>query len=195
VSKSGNAADGSAIPSDGLPSATYNSASNRVTNAGFQYDYAGNQTQSVDIGSVIKQYRYDTAGRLAQVLDSAGTVLATYVYGANNQRLRMQEGGEDTFFAWAGGSIIAEYTAAGSSGLTWSKSYVYLGRRLLATNTTNGTQFQHPDRLGTRLITAAFDGSVISEQVGLPFGTSLPDSSTLNVGEGYQGCDFPLMYF
>jgi YD repeat-containing protein len=34
-----------------------------------------------------QQYRYDCAGRLTQVLDANGATLATYSYGASNERL------------------------------------------------------------------------------------------------------------
>src|SRR5215813_11544472 len=80
-----------------------------------------------------QQYRYDCANRLVQVSDASGNVLATYAYGAGNQRLMSVEGGVVKYFAWDGGKIIAEYEAFGTNGLIWKTSYVYLGERLLAT--------------------------------------------------------------
>jgi RHS repeat-associated protein len=177
------------IPLDGLASLSYNGANNRINTSGFEYDPAGNQTRAVinAIGTQ-QQYRYDCAGRLAQVLDGSGNVLATYSYGAGNQRLMSVEGGVTKYFAWAGGNIISEYEAWGTNALIWKKSYVYLGVRLLAT--TSGadgmeTQFHHPDRLGTRLVTGA-GGTVVTEQLGMPFGTMLPFTQTYGGENSYQ---------
>jgi RHS repeat-associated protein len=177
------------IPLDGLASLSYNGANNRIDTPGFEYDPAGNQTRAViDASGTQQQYRYDCAGRLAQVLDGSGNVLATYSYGADNQRLMSVEGGVTKYFAWAGGNITSEYEAWGTNALIWKKSYVYLGGRLLAT--TSGidgmeTQFHHPDRLGTRLVTGA-GGAVVTEQLGMPFGTMLPFTQTYGGENSYQ---------
>jgi len=142
----------------------------------------------IDASGTQQQYRYDCAGRLAQVLDGSGNVLATYSYGAGNQRLMSVEGGVTRYFAWAGGKIISEYEAWGTNALIWKKSYVYLVGRLLAT--TSGadgteTQFHHPDRLGTRLVTGA-GGAVVTEQLSMPFGTMLPFTQTYGGENSYQ---------
>ena len=60
--------------------------------------------------------------------------------------------------------MIAEYSNVGTTGLSWNKHYVYLGGRLLATLQASGTQYYHPDRLGTRLVTDGAMGSVLTEQ-------------------------------
>ena len=56
-----------------------------------------------------------------------------------------------------------------------------MGARLLTTFTPNGageaTQYHHPDRLGTRLITDSASTNT-QEQVALPFGTALDGEST-----------------
>ncbi len=177
------------IPLDGLASLSYNGANNRINTPGFEYDPAGYQTRAViNASGTQQQYRYDCAGRLAQVLDGAGNELARYSYGAGNQRLMSVEGGVTKYFAWAGGKIIAEYEAWGANALVWKKSYVYLGGQLLAT--TSGpdgteTQFHHPDRLGTRLVTDA-GGTVVTEQLGMPFGTMLPFTQTYGGENSYQ---------
>src|SRR5205807_8595540 len=80
-----------------------------------------------------------------------------------------------------GGSTIAEYTeSGGSTSPAWSKSYVYLGGRLLSTLTPNdgggeSIQYHHPDRLGTRIVTNPADGTFFEQQT-LPFGTALNES-------------------
>ena len=77
----------------GIASLTFNAATNRITTGSFAYDEAGNQTQS-DENGFIRNYRYDAAGRLYDVKDAGNTnLLATYSYGASNQRLQLIEGG------------------------------------------------------------------------------------------------------
>jgi RHS repeat-associated protein len=84
----------------------------------------------------------------------------------------------ETYYAWDGGMTLAEYSPSGADALTWQKSFIYLGGRLLATESGAGTyQYHHPDRLGTRLITDS-SGGIISEQIHLPYGTALSGEST-----------------
>ncbi len=99
------------------------------------------------------------------------------------------EGGYTTYYAADGSGVVTEFLAVGS-GWQWQRNYVKWGDRLVATETANGLQYQHPDRLGTKLITDA-SGGVISTQASLPFGTALPLTSTLNTGEGYQSSSQP----
>jgi RHS repeat-associated protein len=109
-------------------------------------------------------------------------VLATYTYGADNARLLTNEGGLRTYYAWSGASVISEYIESGTqTSLQWTKSYIYLGGRLLSTITPSGSgeyvQYHHPDRLGTRLITNSSDTTSF-EQVTLPYGTALETESS-----------------
>ncbi len=65
--------------------------------------------------------------------------------------------------------------------MAWTKSYIYLGGRLLATEaplTTSTTEikYQHPDRLGTRLVTSS-TSAVVSENISLPFGATISGES------------------
>ena len=117
------------------------------------------------------------------VRDEAGGVLASYTYGATNERLISQEGDVRTYYAWSGSTVITEYTEVGTSTQpVWSKHYVYLGGRLLATIQPSGggserVEFHHPDRLGTRLVTNNQDQSYY-EQATLPYGIALDAEST-----------------
>ncbi|MFL6276472.1 MAG: RHS repeat-associated core domain-containing protein [Blastocatellia bacterium] len=107
-------------------------------------------------------------------------------YGASNQRLIEQVGDENssqrTYYAWQGESVIAEYSESASnpSSLAWSKSYIYLGARLLATLAAGAAservEYQHPDRLGTRLVTNNQDTTSF-EQAALAYGTALDGES------------------
>jgi RHS repeat-associated protein len=152
---------------------------NRITTAGYEYDPAGNQTRGQTENGVWLRSKYDAAGRLAQVLTDTSAVLETYSYGATNERLvTTSNSGTSTFYAWEGGQVIAEYSNVGTTGLSWNKHYVYLGGRLLATTQASGTQYYHPDRLGTRLVTDGTSGTVVTEQANLPFGTALTGESS-----------------
>jgi RHS repeat-associated protein len=186
VTASGTADDGSPIPRDGLASVAYSTTTNRITTAGFAYDAAGNQVRALIPGSTASQrFQYDAANRPVKVkADDNVTVLATYTYGDSNERLITDESGYRTYYVSEGGTVIAEYSETPSLPTTpkWSKSYVYLGGRLLSTLTPNGSggetvNYHHPDRLGTRLVTDPVAGTSF-EQVTLPFGTALSAEST-----------------
>jgi RHS repeat-associated protein len=76
-----------------------------------------------------------------------------------------------------------EYVETGGSGsLVFSRSQVFLGDSVLSTSTygysSESTEFNHPDRLGTRLITNQ-SGGTVSEQAHLPFGRALNAESTV----------------
>jgi len=173
----------SQIPRDGHESLSYETATNRITTAGFAYDAAGNQVQVKRVDGSTEKFQYDAANRLIYVKDGNNNLLATYTYGDSNERLVSDEGGLRTYYVCEGGSTIAEYIESGGSTTpAWSKSYVYLGNRLLSTLTPNGSggeivQYHHPDRLGTRLVTDPSNGTSF-EQVSLPFGTALNAEST-----------------
>jgi RHS repeat-associated protein len=171
------------IPRDGHASLSYDTASNRITTAGFLYDAAGNQTQVARIDGSVEKFQYDAANRLRIVRDGNNTQLASYTYGDSNERLIAEEGSTRTYYVGEGGATTAEYAETGGSvNPAWSKTYVYLGNRLLSTLTPNGSggealEYHHPDRLGTRLVTNPSTGSW-SEQVTLPFGTALGAESS-----------------
>jgi RHS repeat-associated protein len=167
---------------DGYQSLSYDTTSNRITSAGFSYDPAGNQLTNGTGQSFI----YDAAGRLAKVKNSSGVTIASYTYGASNHRLITQTGDENsatkTYYVWEGDSVITEYTnPSGASMPAWSKNYIYLGGRLLATEEPNGNgeivHYHHPDRLGTRLVTNNLDSNY-TQQATFPFGTALDAEST-----------------
>lgn len=170
------------VTADGVQTLTFDSASNRITTVGFVYDPAGNQTQNNSGQSFV----YDAAGRLAKVKSLSGATLTTYTYGASNHRLITQTGSESstdkTYYIWEGNSLIVEYTEQPSATMPkWSKNYIYLAGRLLATEAPNGSgeivQYHHPDRLGTKLVTNNIDTTSFS-QATLPFGTALDAEST-----------------
>ena len=170
---------GQSVPRDGAANLTYDSTNNHVTNAGYAYDAAGNQLHTLNEYGTGQRYVYDAANRMVQVVDDTNRYLASYTYGEGNERLISEESGYRTYYVGS----MAEYGESNGTGvIAWTKSYVYLGARLLATLTPNGsggesTQYHHPDRLGTRLITNAGDTNYF-EQASLPYGTALDAESS-----------------
>ena len=173
------------VPCDGLSTVSYDTASNRINSAGWSYDAAGNQMRSQRADGQWQRYQYDAAGRLLKIKNDLDQAITTYTYGASNRRIVTQDDttGSRTYYAWEGASVVADYleTAGAPTTPYWSQSYIYLGRRLLATIKRNGgaegVDYHHPDRLGTRLVSNNTDTSVI-EQTTLPFGTALTSEST-----------------
>jgi RHS repeat-associated protein len=175
-------------PCDGLPTLSYDPASNRINSPGWLYDAAGNQLRVQRGDGSWQRYVYDAVGRLVRVTDDAGNTLLRYSYGATTQRLVTQEGGSAsnlrTYHVWEAGNVVAEYgeTNFSPTAPVWNKNYIYLGGRLLATQEPAGgggetVLFQHPDHLSTRLITSQATGSVV-EQANLPYGNAMPSEST-----------------
>ena len=180
---------GATVAVDGLSDQGFDSANNHVVNTGWSYDAAGNQTR-VSNGASWERFQYDAANRLVKVkADDNVTVLANYTYGPSNKRLLGEEGGVRTYYVGESGSTITEFTETGGSTTPlWSKSYVYLGARLLSTVTPGGTQYHHPDRLGTRLVTTPATGGSF-EQATLPFGTSLSTETTGTTNRRFTSYD------
>jgi RHS repeat-associated protein len=195
VTASGVAADNTSIPSDGIANLAYNSTTNRITTNGFEYDGAGNQIRALsEDGQTFVRYEYDAANRLRIIKKDDGTLLQSYMYGATNARIFGSDhvSNQLTVYATLGGTTLSEYVEHTSAVPTWTKSYVFMGERLLSTITPNGVggefvEFSHPDRLGTRLITNQAGGSY--EQTTLPFGTALNAESTGSINRRFTSYD------
>jgi RHS repeat-associated protein len=173
----------SQISRDGHASLSYETSSNHINSAGFGYDAAGNQVRALTAaGSTSQRFQYDAANRLVKVsTDDNSIVLETYTYAHGNQLLIAQDANGRTYYIADDGSTRAEYSESGAATTPlWSKSYVYLGDRLLSTLTPNAgaeaIQYHHPDRLGTRVVSDP--GGTSFEQVTLPFGTALKAETT-----------------
>ncbi len=173
VAATGVTSDTNSVPTDGLSSVGYNAATNRINDAGWIYDNAGDLIRGKDQSGTWQRFEYDAAGRLVKVMDDSSTVLENYTYGATRERLVNETSSGRTYYAWGGSSVIQEYTETPSGTIpTYSKAYVYAGSRLFMTDTLGTVNYYHPDRLGTKLITAASTVTTV-EQSTLPFGTEL----------------------
>lgn len=190
VTATGTAADGyTPMPTDGMASATYNSANNQITTPAFEYDVAGNQTKALaEDGVTWLRYEYDSANRIQAVRkdDANQTLVESYQYGSGNARLMTytQKYSTNSMYLNIDGRTVAEYAEYTLNTPTWVKSNIYLGTRQLAVISTNGSggefrEYNHPDKLGTRLVTDQSSGGSY-EQVNLPFGTGLTAESTGN---------------
>jgi YD repeat-containing protein len=129
VNVTGHAADGSAIPSDGVPNVAYDPATNHIRDPGYSYDAAGNVTRSKGADGSWLSYLYDAAGRLADITSDTGHHWS-YSYGADGRRMVSQDpGGFTTYYAWDGDHVIGEYgrQRLDPSKLSWFLSNVYLG--------------------------------------------------------------------
>jgi len=178
-----NPPGGATVPGDGWASLHYDNASNRINDGGWGYDAAGNQTRAF-VGLGWQRYQYDAANRLVRVkADDNTTVVGAYTYADSNERLIAEESGTRTYYVAEGGATMAEYTETGGSTTpAFAKGYVYLGNRLISSVSPTGgggeaIEYQHPDRLGTRVVTNPSTGGSF-EQVTLPFGTALTSEST-----------------
>ncbi len=175
------------VPCDGHPTISYDPSSNRINSPGWLYDAAGNQIRALRSDGGWQRFVYDAAGRLVRIKDDNGNTFLSYKYGATNQRLITQEGGDAsnqrTYHVWDGTNVVAEFGESNYSPYapSWKKNYVYLSGRLLATQEPSGggesVLFHHPDSLSTRLITNQATGTV-SEQSHLPYGTAMSSEST-----------------
>lgn len=185
------------VPTDGIADLSYDETTNRINTTGFLYDAAGNQTQTKNAAGDILKYQYDAAGRLVKVKNVNNQTISTYTYGSSRERLITQNGDENstnrTYYAWEGESVIAEFIdSATPNQLAWTKNYIFLGGKLLATQEKNGTgellQFNHSDQLGTRLVTNPANGTSF-EQSTLPFGTALESESSGAINRRFTSYD------
>jgi len=174
------------IPRDGAANTVFDQNTNRVVSTDYvRYDAAGNQVVYQGAGGVGGYNQYDAAGRLAVVSDRLGTPITTHIYGACNRRRASQRGdnGWLTYYAWSGDVVVAEYTDRQpdvGDKLLWQSNSFFLGSRLLARRyagdrgyADSRLEYEHPDRTGTRFVTRPQSDRDDSDEVMLPYGTSL----------------------
>lgn len=171
---------------DGLDGITYRPYTNRITTEGYGYDAEGNLVRAQRADGTWQRYNYDAAGRLAGITDDIGNLRERHIYGEGRRRLGTEksESGrffrERTYYAWSGDHILGEYVERTIlqrppiREIIDSKSYVYLGERLLAKLVLNGSReelnFHHPGRLDTRITTDA-NGNTRVNHEPYSFGT------------------------
>jgi len=133
---------------------------------GYSYDTAGNL-----LGDGVHTYAYDAENRLTAV-DGGST--ASYIYGANGQRVRKTVSGSSVDFLYdLDGHEIKEVSSTGS----WNRSEIYAGARHLATYGNNTTYFTQADWLGTERVRINVSGGIYETCTSLPFGDWLTCSN------------------
>jgi RHS repeat-associated protein len=155
------------------PSFAINSANNRISSTGYQYDAAGHMV--VEPWPFNGAYSYDGEECLTSFTGNGGT--ATYTCDGNHSRVQKVVTGSNavsTVYIYSGGHVIAEYDN-GAAVTSPTREYVYAANNLLGmvTGSTSGsggtTTYIYRDHLSPRLYVN--DGpNVVGEQGTYPFG-------------------------
>jgi len=140
------------------PQWSFSTATNQLTNSGFNFDAAGNLTSDLS-----HSYQWDAEGRMTSV-DSGST--AAYVYNALGQRVEKNVGGVHTEIVYDGsGEPIGE-----NQGGSWAVTFVNFGGRHLADYQNNATYFPHSSQIGTTGMVTDNTGTVAQDELHYPWG-------------------------
>ena len=121
-------------------------------------------------------------------------LVPTYLdFGRTKEFKKTVANGDKTYYAWGGSSVVAEYSETGSqTTMNWSKSYIFAGSRLLSTITKSGsselTEYHHPDRLGTKLVTDTVANTAKSQST-LPFGALISAETQATTNQKFTSYD------
>ncbi len=147
-----------------LNNVTPDPTTNRLLDAGYAYDAAGNMTND---GA--NSLTYDAENR---VLTAAG---ASYTYDGKSLRVKKVSGSTTTVYVFSGTKVIAEYDN-GALPASPSREYIYTGSQLTAKIEAGATTYFHADHLSARLVTDS-TGTVTGQQGHFPYGESWYGSS------------------
>jgi RHS repeat-associated protein len=141
----------------------YFNTANRITNAGYSYDAAGNLTNDT-----IHTYGFDADNKIKTVDGVSGV----YSYDGDNNRVRKNfTSGDKLRMVYSNGQLIAEYDLSNGS---LKKEYIYGAKGLVATiEPTNGTRYTTSDHLGSPRVVTNSSAGVVSRHDYLPFGEEL----------------------
>lgn len=142
---------------------TISTANNRVNQAGYIYDFAGNIKQDVR-SSLTNVYKFDAENRLVDFNNGQ----TTYSYDANDQRVKKVDTTGTTVYVYnAERELIAEYSSAAPGG--------------------SGTSFVTMDHLGTPRVITSDSGAVRARHDYLPFGEEIAGLGGRSTNNGYVG--------
>ncbi len=158
---------------------TVPSGSNKISAVGsdsYTYDSSGNITDDD-----VREYVWDDAGRLEEVLISSTTV-GEYTYNAFNQRTVKLASSVTTHYVYgAGGLLYGEYDSSGD----FIREYVYLNGEPLAQIDAGSPEvltYLHPDQLGTPKFATDNSGTQVWSWAPDAFGIGNPSGSvTVNL--------------
>ncbi|HKO42112.1 MAG TPA: hypothetical protein VJU84_02390, partial [Pyrinomonadaceae bacterium] len=139
---------------------SFSAINNRITNAGYVYDAAGNLTNDG-----VHSYGFDGEDKIKSV-DGVGDV---FRYDGDGNRVRKNfVSGEKVRMVYSAGQLIAEYDLSNGALL---KEYVYGGKGLIATvEPSAGTKYATVDHLGTLRVVTDSAGAVVTRHDYKPFG-------------------------
>jgi RHS repeat-associated protein len=145
---------------------------NRINDAGYEYDLAGNLTKDPSD----KFYFYDAENRLVKVsIDQAGSnIIAQYFYDGNGWRIKKASSSTTRFVYDQSGRLLSEYdgeTAPAMSAPT--REHIYAPSGMLATVEPDKINYHTPDHLGSPRVLTDAVGSVISRRDFFPFGDQI----------------------
>ncbi|MGB6961185.1 MAG: RHS repeat-associated core domain-containing protein [Candidatus Acidiferrum sp.] len=141
---------------------------NRVNNAGFSYDIAGNVLTDASFA-----YTWDAE---SQLKSAAGV---NYTYDGDGRRVQKSNG--KLYWYGATGDILAESDASGNI----SAEYVFFGGKRIARRDSSGNVFYYlSDHLDTSRVIAQSNGTVCYDADFDPFGTE--DVFTNTCPQGYK---------
>ncbi len=144
------------------PNWSFSATTNRISNAFFTYDAAGNLTKDGK-GAGTHTYQWDAENRLKSV-DTGST--ASYTYNALGQRVEKNLGGIYTeVFYHGSGEPVGE-----NNRTSWTQSYVPFAGRHVAHYQNNATYFTHGTSLGSTAQVTDYTGAVAQDQFFYPWG-------------------------
>jgi RHS repeat-associated protein len=146
---------------------------NRIVDAGYSYDAAGNLTAEPG-----KTYQWDAESRMVSINNSS---TASYKYDPSGRRVEKNSGGVRTQYVYGAGGVVAEWVnGAQPMQGTWTVGYIYFSGQMVAQYSDGTTYFVHKDHLGsTRVLTPYPYTGAVSESVDyLPFGEQIAGGST-----------------
>jgi RHS repeat-associated protein len=154
-------------------------ATNQINTAGYAYDAAGNMTNDG-----FHSYTYDAEGNMTAV---DGGQTASYLYNAQNQRVRaVTSGGATEYVFNAAGQRVSEWNGTTRAQL---KGKYYWGAMPVAYYAGGAAHFEHQDWLGTERMRTAYNGSVESTFTSLPWGDGQAATGTDTDANHYAGLD------
>jgi RHS repeat-associated protein len=125
-------------------------ASNRITAAGFGYDFNGNLT----LDSLGRQFTFDGNNKQTQVKDSLNNVIGTYYYDGNGRRVKKVTTSETVVFVYdASGRLVAEYSTQAPAN--------------------PGLNYVTVDNVGSPRVITDAAGAVVARRDFMPFGEEL----------------------
>ena len=156
------------------PQYSFNAATNRVTNNGYQYDAAGDVTNDGNCS-----YTWDAEGHMSSATcPPNSSTTTTYVYDAQGQRVAKEVGGavtEADVYNTAG-QVVSRYGPYPAE--TWLGDDVWVGGAHLAIYANGQTYFPLTDQVGTERARFASTGGIVESCISLPFGDELQCTGT-----------------